>query len=102
MAVAWPVASPISGRRIAKAGFRVLVRTGFFLVAASSLWLTFAMTHGASASTLRIGAAFLGLGMGFSNTPLVIAVQTSVGFSQRGVATAPCSSGTSAARSRWA
>jgi EmrB/QacA subfamily drug resistance transporter len=88
MAVAWPVASAISGRLIAKVGFRVLVRVGFFLVAASALWLTFAMTHGASAGTLRIGSAFLGLGMGFSNTPLVIAVQTSVGFSQRGVATA--------------
>jgi EmrB/QacA subfamily drug resistance transporter len=88
MAVAWPVASAISGRLIAKVGFRILVRFGFFLVAASSLWLTFAMTHGASAGTLRIGSAFLGLGMGFSNTPLVIAVQTSVGFSQRGVATA--------------
>ena len=70
----------ISGRLIAKVGFRVLVRFGFFLVAASAIWLTFAMTHGASAGTLRIGSAFLGLGMGFSNTPLVIAVQTSVGF----------------------
>ena len=88
MAVAWPVASAISGRLIAKLGFRVLVRAGFFLVAASSLWLTYAMMHGASAGTLRIGSAFFGIGMGFSNTPLVIAVQTSVGFSQRGVATA--------------
>ncbi len=39
-------------------------------------------------TTLRAGAAALGLGMGIANTPLVIAVQTSVGFSQRGVATA--------------
>jgi EmrB/QacA subfamily drug resistance transporter len=88
MAVAWPVASAISGRLIAKLGFRMLVRSGFFLVAASAAWLTIAMTHGASATTLRVGSAILGLGMGFSNTPLVIAVQTSVGFSQRGVATA--------------
>lgn len=88
MAVAWPIASAISGRLIAKVGFRVLVRFGFFLVAASAVLLTLAMTHGASAGTLRIGSAFLGLGMGFANTPLVIAVQTSVGFSQRGVATA--------------
>jgi hypothetical protein len=88
MAVAWPIASATSGRLIAKVGFRVLVRFGFFLVASSALWLTFAMSHGASASTLRIGSAFLGIGMGFFNTPLVIAVQTSVGFAQRGVATA--------------
>ncbi|MEA2749632.1 MAG: hypothetical protein QOI41_3775 [Myxococcales bacterium] len=88
MAVAWPVASAVSGRLIVKVGFRVLVRTGFFLVAASSVWLAFATTYGASANTLRVASAFFGLGMGFANTPLVIAVQTSVGFSQRGVATA--------------
>ncbi len=33
------------------------------------------------------GAAILGLGMGFSNTTFVIAVQTSVGWGQRGAAT---------------
>jgi EmrB/QacA subfamily drug resistance transporter len=88
MAVAWPVASAISGRLIAKLGFRSLVRLGFFLVAAASVWLTIAMTSGATAGTLRLGSAVFGLGMGFANTPLVIAVQTSVGFSQRGVATA--------------
>ena len=47
-----------------------------------------AMSGGASLATLRIGAAIFGLGMGIANTPVVIAVQTSVGFSQRGVATA--------------
>ena len=69
-------------------GFRPLVRAGFFVVAASALGLTIAMTQGASLGTLRIGAAMLGIGMGMANTPVVIAVQTSVGFSQRGVATA--------------
>jgi hypothetical protein len=88
MAVAWPIASAISGRLITKIGFRTLVRLGFFLVAAASVWLTLAMTNGASAGTLRLGSALFGVGMGLSNTPLVIAVQTSVGFSQRGVATA--------------
>ncbi|MDB4938708.1 MAG: drug resistance transporter, EmrB/QacA family [Labilithrix sp.] len=88
MAVAWPLASAISGRLIAKIGFRTLVRGGFLIVAVASLWLTLAMADGASTTTLRLGSALLGLGMGFANTPLVIAVQTSVGFSQRGVATA--------------
>jgi EmrB/QacA subfamily drug resistance transporter len=89
MAVAWPIASALSGRLIAKVGFRNLVRVGFAIIAAAALWLALAMAGGgASASTLRIAAAIFGIGMGFANTPLVIAVQSSVTFSQRGVATA--------------
>lgn len=87
MAVAWPVASALSGRLIKRLGFRVLVITGFTIVGLSAIGLTIAMSQGASATTLRIGSAMLGVGMGIGNTPLVIAVQTSVGFSQRGVAT---------------
>jgi EmrB/QacA subfamily drug resistance transporter len=87
MAVTWPIASAITGRLIVKVGFRPLVRAGFFVVAAAAAGLTLAMSTGASLMTLRLGSAALGIGMGMSNTPLVIAVQTSVGFSQRGVAT---------------
>lgn len=87
MAVTWPVASAITGRLIVKVGFRPLVRIGYFVVGAAAVGLTFAMAAGASLTTLRIGSAALGIGMGIANTPLVIAVQTSVGFSQRGVAT---------------
>lgn len=88
MAVSWPIASAITGRLIPKLGFRPLVRSGFFFVAAAALLLTLAMSNRASLTTLRIGSMLLGIGMGTGNTPLVIAVQTSVGFSQRGVATA--------------
>lgn len=87
MAVTWPIASAVAGRLIVKVGFRPLVRLGFFVVGAAAVGLTLAMTAGASLSTLRVGSAALGIGMGLANTPLVIAVQTSVGFSQRGVAT---------------
>lgn len=88
MAVTWPFASAISGRLMKRLGVRALVILGFAVVAASSLAMTLSMAGGTSVSTLRIGAAFFGIGMGMSNTPLVIAVQASVGFSQRGVATA--------------
>jgi EmrB/QacA subfamily drug resistance transporter len=88
MAVTWPIASAVSGRLIARLGFRNLVRVGFGFIAASALWLALATSSGATASTLRVAAAFFGIGMGLANTPLVIAVQSSVTFSQRGVATA--------------
>ena len=88
MAVSWPCASALSGRLIGKVGFRALVRAGFALVALAALALAFAMSHGATAMQLRVLSGLFGIGMGLANAPLVIAVQTSVGFSQRGVATA--------------
>lgn len=88
MAVTWPVASAISGRLMTRLGFRALVRSGFISVAIASVALVVTMRTGGSANALRVAAAGFGIGMGLANTPLVIAVQTSVGFKQRGVATA--------------
>jgi EmrB/QacA subfamily drug resistance transporter len=88
MAVTWPIASAIAGRLITRVGFRALVRTGFLVVAVSATAAVLTMSRGASLGTLRLCAAGFGLGMGIANTPLVIAVQSSVGFSERGVVTA--------------
>jgi hypothetical protein len=87
MAIAWPIASALSSRFVVKLGFQRLVRAGFFVVAVGAGALAFLVGHGANATQLRIAGAVFGVGMGVANTPLVIAVQTSVGFSQRGVAT---------------
>lgn len=88
MAVAWPVTSALSGRLLTKVGFRPLVRLGAALVVASSGALVVAMTHDAGLVRLQIISAAFGAGMGLMSTTIVIAVQSSVGFSQRGVATA--------------
>ncbi len=88
MAVGWPVASAISGRLIPKLGFRALVRLGMLIVAMSTVYLAFVLSRGATAGQLRIGSSIFGIGMGFANTAQVIAVQTSVSWSERGVATA--------------
>ncbi|MDB4941492.1 MAG: drug resistance transporter, EmrB/QacA family [Labilithrix sp.] len=88
MAVSWPVASAISGRLIVKLGFRALVRTGFLMVAASSVLMAALLAHHASAMQLRLVAVLFGIGMGLSNSPLIIGVQTAVTFAERGVATA--------------
>jgi len=53
----------------------------------SAIALAWRMHEHASANEIRVLSAAFGIGMGFSNTALVIAVQSSVGFSQRGVAT---------------
>ena len=88
MAVSWPVASAISGRLIPRYGFRGLVRVGMVMVAVVSVLIALAFGRGATSGEIRLGSVAFGIGMGFANTALLIAVQTSVGFSQRGVATA--------------
>jgi len=88
MAVTWPFASAVSGRLIVKVGFRALVRVGFVIVAAAAVMLAVFVGKGATPMQIRLIAAVFGIGMGIANTPLVIAVHTSVSFSQRGVATA--------------
>jgi EmrB/QacA subfamily drug resistance transporter len=86
MAVAWPFASAIGGRLIPRFGFRALVRAGLLLVAVAGVAL--ALRPHATATELKLFTATIGFGMGLSNTPLLIAVQTSVAFGARGVATA--------------
>ncbi|MDF2694158.1 MAG: drug resistance transporter, EmrB/QacA family [Labilithrix sp.] len=88
MAVGWPVASAISGRLIPRLGFRRLVRIGMVVVALATLGLALVIARGATSGELRTASAAFGIGMGLANTALVIAVQTSVSFNQRGVATA--------------
>ncbi len=88
LAIGWPLASAISGRLIPRVGFRPLVRLGGAMVAVASFGLAWMVSRGATETGLRIGSGLVGLGMGVGNTALVIAVQTSVGFGERGVATA--------------
>lgn len=91
LALAWPVASAISGRLIPKFGFRGLVRVGGLFLVVGAVWVAYVSQMGgelASIPMLRVGAALFGIGMGLSNTSLIIAVQSAVTFRERGVATA--------------
>ena len=54
----------------------------------AALGLSFLLRPGADLWSLRLIMFFYGLGLGFANTPLVIAVQSSVPWKRRGVATA--------------
>ena len=87
MVISWPVASAIAGRLIPTMGFRPLIRFGLGVTAAAGVALAlFGETHGLMG--LRVITGVFGLGMGFANTALLIAVQTSVTWEQRGIATA--------------
>ncbi len=88
MVIGWPLASALSGRIIPRVGFRPLVRLGFLVVVIATVWTALVMTEGATAATARLPAGLLGVGLGLANTPLLLAVQTSVEWRERGVATA--------------
>jgi EmrB/QacA subfamily drug resistance transporter len=88
MAIGWPIASALAGRLLPRVGFRPLVRGGLLLTAAAAALLALMLRPGASPSLPRILMALFGVGLGFANTALLIAVQSSVGWQRRGVATA--------------
>jgi hypothetical protein len=88
MAIGWPLASAIGGRMLPRIGFRPLVRGGLLITACAAASMAWLMRPGVGTVAPRVAAAFFGVGLGFANTALLIAVQSSVGWAERGVATA--------------
>jgi EmrB/QacA subfamily drug resistance transporter len=88
MALGWPLASAISGRLIPRLGYRRLLVAGFATSACAAVLLPLALRPGASLLSVQALMALYGAGLGTSNPPLLIAVQTSVPWNRRGVATA--------------
>src|SRR5262249_58295228 len=86
--IGWPIASAISGRVLPRVGFRPLVRWGLTISAVAAVAMALLLRPGVSLHVPQAMSALFGLGLGFANTALLIAVQTSVEWRQRGVATA--------------
>jgi EmrB/QacA subfamily drug resistance transporter len=88
MLVGWPIASAVSGRLLPRTGYRPLVRVGFAIVTIASIAMALLLRHGAPAPVLGGAMFVMGSGMGLANTALLIAVQESASWEERGVATA--------------
>ncbi len=88
MMLGWPLASSLSGRLIARFGYRRMVRVGGVVVLASTAPLLMPLDAETGPWLFRLNAFILGLGLGFANTAIIIAVQDSVERQQRGIATA--------------
>lgn len=88
MAVGWPIASAISGRLIPRVGYRPLVRGGLALTGLAGLALALLLRPGVPLAVPQALTFLYGLGLGCANTPALIAVQSAVPWSRRGVATA--------------
>ncbi|MBI4942391.1 MAG: MFS transporter [Actinobacteria bacterium] len=86
LTIGWPIAASQSGKVYLRIGFRDTALIGSAVVllgcCASAFW-------GAGTSVWWVAATcfVIGLGMGFASAPVVVAVQSVVGWDQRGVVT---------------
>ncbi len=88
MMLGWPIASTIAGRMIPRVGFRVFIRLGALLTALGTLFLALGIQYEWPFAFVYAATAVFGVGLGFVNTAQILAVQTSVPWQRRGVATA--------------
>lgn len=84
--ILWTFGTFGSGRLMVRLSYRAAALWGgVIMIVGAALLLTASPAYGPA--WVAFAAAVLGLGMGFSNTTFVIAVQTAVGWSERGAAT---------------
>ncbi len=87
MSIGWPIGSTLCGRLLLRYGYRPMVLLGSAFILAGSL-LLLPVNMDSTQLFLMAAMVVIGLGMGFCNTSFLVAVQSSVGWGQRGVATA--------------
>jgi EmrB/QacA subfamily drug resistance transporter len=87
LAIGWPIAGAMSGRLAIRFGYRITAVAGAALeVVGVALLLT--IGQGTSYITASAYCFVIGVGLGLSSTPMLIAVQSGVAYARRGVATA--------------
>jgi multidrug resistance protein len=86
LTMGWPIAASQAGKVYLRLGFRLCSLGGAALVVVGSALL---LLLGPSSTVIEVGAMcfVIGLGMGLSATPSLIAAQSSVGWQERGVVT---------------
>ena len=86
MTLGWPIAASFAGRLYLRLGFRTTMLIGAVVVVIGSGLL---LAVGTSSSVLHLALAcfVIGLGLGFSASPGVVAAQSSVDWRSRGVVT---------------
>jgi MFS family permease len=84
--MSWAFASFAAGRLMVRTSYRLVAVVGaLWLVAGSLLLVT--LEPGRGLAWAITGSFVIGIGMGFCNTAFVVAIQASVGWTERGVAT---------------
>jgi len=87
MVLGWPIAATWSARNFHRLGLRPLLIVGGALIALGGVPFVM-LTAAMSPYVAGLGSLILGFGLGFFNTAAIVIVQDSVGWSERGAATA--------------
>lgn len=86
MSIGWPLASSFSGRLYMRIGFRQTALIGAFLIVAATAGFAF-FPSPVSVWVAVADTVVLGAGFGLLSTPLLVGVQSVVGWDRRGVVT---------------
>jgi EmrB/QacA subfamily drug resistance transporter len=86
MTIGWPIAAATAGRLYLTIGFRATLSIGAVFALAGALILL-SVDGGSSVYHLALACFVMGLGFGYVASPGVVAAQSAVSWSSRGVAT---------------
>jgi EmrB/QacA subfamily drug resistance transporter len=86
LTIGWPIAASVAGRIYMRIGFRDTALIGSVFIIAGAVLIAL-LPESATVWAAAAGAFVLGIGLGLAASPTVVAVQSSVGWQQRGVAT---------------
>lgn len=86
MSIGWPLASIVAGRWLVRSGSRPPILAGAGCLLLGAVMMVPIATVGLLAYTM-VASAVIGMGLGFLNTAIIVTVQSSVPWEQRGVAT---------------
>lgn len=86
--VGWPAASTYAIRRVRRTGFRSTAVAGAILIAVGMVSVSLALLARAPVGVISAASLFVGFGLGFATTSMLVALQTRVEFRERGIATA--------------
>jgi EmrB/QacA subfamily drug resistance transporter len=87
MVLSWPIASTIGARNFGRFGLRPILVFGTALLPVGALPFVM-LTPDSSPFLAGLGSLILGFGMGFLSTAAIVLIQDSVGWTERGAATA--------------
>lgn len=86
MSITWPLSSALSGKLYLRIGFRNTALCGIIMVALGTFSFLFIQFPGPIWSLVLI-QMMMGAGFGLISTPLLIGIQSTVNYEQRGVVT---------------
>lgn len=87
MSIGWPIASTLAGRLLITIGYRkTSIIGGLSLIIGSIAFVTMSASSGPLWAA--VGSFFVGVGMGLTSTAFIVSIQSTVGWEQRGIATA--------------